>query len=133
MIGASIQFLAMQLNLHLRQIMSVREDVVAISRKVGNDEKEFKDSFSGDRAVVLLKVVFSNLYFLLADKFKSEVCLGSLRSFLRVIGFYLWGTVGAKYVPSVLYRQKTVALGGNYSYYQPYVVRFLGKTELGVL
>ena len=45
----------------------------------------------------------------------------------------LWGTIGAKYVPSVLYRLKTVALGGNYSYYQPYVVRLPENSELGVL
>lgn len=35
----------------------------------------------------------------------------------------LWGTIGAKYVPS----------GGNYSYYQPYVIRLPENTELGVI
>ena len=45
----------------------------------------------------------------------------------------LWGTIGAKYVPSVVYRLKTVALGGNYSYYQPYVIRLPENSELGLL
>jgi hypothetical protein len=45
----------------------------------------------------------------------------------------LWGMVGAKYVPSVVYRMKTVALGGDYSYYQPYVVRFPENSELGMV
>ena len=40
MIGASLQFLAMQLNLHLRRTMSVREDLVVVSRMLENDGKE---------------------------------------------------------------------------------------------
>ena len=42
MIGASLQFLAMQLNLHLRRTMSVREDLVVVSRMLENDGKEYE-------------------------------------------------------------------------------------------
>lgn len=192
MIGASLQFLAMQLNLHLRRTMSIREDVVVVSRIVENDGKEYegavnklnlflvnmeRDSmvknhavpeYHGDRAVVPSKVVYLNLYFVLAANFKGGNYVDSLRYLSRAVGFFLdhsyferttspdmpqgieklaidmenmnmqemnnlWGTIGAKYVPSVLYRLKTVALGGNYSYYQPYVVRLPENSELGVL
>ena len=37
MIGASLQYLAMRLNLHLRQEMSVREDLVVVSKMLEND------------------------------------------------------------------------------------------------
>lgn len=36
----------------------------------------------------------------------------------------LWGMLGCKYVPSVLYKIRTIALGSGYSYYRPYVIQF---------
>lgn len=192
MIGASLQFLAMQLNLHLRRTLGVREDLVVVSRMIENDGKEYEGAvnklnlflvnmerdtmvqnlstpeFRGDRAVVPAKKVYLNLYFVLAANFKGGNYVDSLRYLSKAIAFFLdhsffdrtnspdmpeglekiaidmesmnmqemnnlWGTIGAKYVPSVLYRLKTVALGGNYSYYQPYVIRLPENTELGVL
>lgn len=192
MIGASLQYLAMRLNLHLRQEMSVREDLVVVSKMLENDGKEYEDSVnklniflvnmerdsmmqnhsvpevSGDRAVVPPKMVFLNLYFVIAANFKGRNYLDSLRYLSKTVGFFmdhsffdrsnspdlpeglekiaidmenlnmqelnnLWGMVGAKYVPSVVYRLKTVALGGNYSYYQPYVIRLPENSELGLI
>ena len=46
MIGASLQFLAMQLNLHLRRTMSIREDMVVVSRMVENDGKDYPFFYS---------------------------------------------------------------------------------------
>lgn len=192
MIGASLQFLATQLNLHLRRTLSVREDLVVVSRMLENDGKDCEEAanklnlflvnmerdtmvqtyatpeFHGDRAVVPPKMVYLNLYFILAANFKGGNYVDSLRYLSKAISFFLdhsyydrtnspdmpegleklsidmeslnmqemnnlWGTIGAKYVPSVLYRLKTVALGGNYSYYQPYVIRLPENTELGVI
>ena len=192
MIGASLQFLAMQLNLHLRRTMSIREDLVVVSRMLENDGKEYegatnklniflvnmeRDSmvqnhavpeFRGDRAVVPQKKVFLNLYFVIAANFKGGNYVDSLRYLSKAVAFFmdhsffdrstspdmpdglekiaidmenlnmqelnnLWGTIVAKYVPSVVYRLKTVALGGNYSYYQPYVIRLPENSELGLL
>lgn len=45
----------------------------------------------------------------------------------------LWGTLGGKYVPSVLYKVRTVALGEQYSYYSPYVIQFPEDASIGVL
>ena len=192
MIGASLQFLAMQLNLHLRRTMSVREDLVVVSRLIENDGKEYEGALNklniflinmvrdsmvqnratpelhGDRAVVPQKMVYLNLYFVLAANFKGGNYVDSLRYLSRAIAYFqdhtffertswpdmpegleklfidmeclsmqelnnLWGTIGAKYVPSVVYRLRTVALGGNYSYYQPYVIRFPENSELGLI
>ena len=114
MIGASLQFLAMQLNLHLRRTMSIREDVVVVSRIVENDGKEYegavnklnlflvnmeRDSmvknhavpeYRGDRAVVPSKVVYLNLYFVLAANFKGGNYVDSLRYLSRAVGFFLY-------------------------------------------
>lgn len=192
MIGASLQFLAMQLNLHLRRIMSIREDLVVVSRMIENDGKECEGAINklniflvnmerdcmmqslavpelrGDRAVVPSKKVFLNLHFVIAANFKGGNYVDSLRYLSRAVAFFmdhsffertsspdmpeglekialdmeslnmqelnnLWGTIGAKYVPSVVYRLKTVALSGNYSYYQPYVIRLPENSELGLL
>lgn len=192
MIGASLQFLAMQLNLHLRRTFAVREDLVVVSRILENDGKEYegatnklnlflvnmeRDSMvqnyavpevNGDRAVVPPKMVYLNLYFVLAANFKGGNYVDSLRYLSKAISFFmdhsfydrtsspdmpeglekiaidmenlnmqelnnLWGMIGAKYLPSVVYRLKTVALGGNYSYYQPYVIRLPENSELGLI
>ena len=154
MIGASLQFLAMQLNLHLRRTMSIREDLVVVSRMLENDGKEYegatnklniflvnmeRDSmvqnhavpeFRGDRAVVPQKKVFLNLYDMPDGLEKIAIDMENLN--MQELN-NLWGTIGAKYVPSVVYRLKTVALGGNYSYYQPYVIRLPENSELGLL
>ncbi len=192
MIGASLQYLAMQLNLHLRRTMAVREDLVVVSKILENDGKEYEGAVNklnlflvnlerdsmvqsrattpevhGGRAVVPPKMVYLNLYFVLAANFKGGSYVDSLRYLSKAISFFqdhtlfertswpdmpngleklfidmeclnmqelnnLWGMVGAKYVPSVVYRMKTVALGGAYSYYQPYVVRFPENPELGM-
>ncbi len=172
--------------------MSIREDLVVVSRMLENDGKEYegatnklniflvnmeRDSmvqnhavpeFRGDRAVVPQKKVFLNLYFVIAANFKGGNYVDSLRYLSKAVAFFmdhsffdrstspdmpdglekiaidmenlnmqelnnLWGTIGAKYVPSVVYRLKTVALGGNYSYYQPYVIRLPENSELGLL
>lgn len=192
MIGASLQFLAMQLNLHLRRTMSVREDLVVVSRILENDGKEYENAVNklniflvnmerdsmvqsrstpevhGNRAVVPPKMVYLNLYFVLAANFKGGNYVDSLRYLSKAVAYFqdhtvferanspdmpegleklfidmeclsmqelnnLWGMIGAKYVPSVVYRLKTVALGGNYSYYRPYVVRFPENSELGMI
>jgi hypothetical protein len=193
MIGASLQYLAMQLNLHLRRTMAVREDLVVVSRILENDGKEYEGAVNklnlflvnlerdsmvqnrvttpevhGDRAVVPPKMVYLNLYFVIAANFKGGNYVDSLRYLSKAVAFFqdhtffertnwpdmpegleklfidmeclnmqelnnLWGMVGAKYVPSVVYRMKTVALGGDYSYYQPYVVRFPENSELGMV
>lgn len=44
----------------------------------------------------------------------------------------LWGILGGKYVPSVLYRVRAVAIGEGYSYYSPYVIQFPEDISLGV-
>lgn len=45
----------------------------------------------------------------------------------------LWGMLGCKYVPSVMYRIRTVALGSGYSYYRPYVIHVPENSLLGVM
>lgn len=45
----------------------------------------------------------------------------------------LWGMLGCKYVPSVMYRIRTVALGSGYSYYRPYVIHVPENSLLGSL
>ena len=47
--------------------------------------------------------------------------------------YNLWGTIAEKCVPSVVYRLKTVALGGGYSCYQPYFIRFPEISEMGLI
>ena len=43
----------------------------------------------------------------------------------------LWSLVGCKYVPSVMYKVRTVALGSGYSYYRPYVVHVPEEASIG--
>lgn len=45
----------------------------------------------------------------------------------------LWGMLGCKYVPSVMYRIRTVALGSGYSYYRPYVIHVPENSLLGAM
>ena len=44
----------------------------------------------------------------------------------------LWSLIGCKYVPSVMYKVRTVALGSGYSYYRPYVIHVPEDAALGV-
>ena len=107
MIGASLQYLAMRLNLHLRQEMSVREDLVVVSKMLENDGKEYEDAVnklniflvnmerdsmmqnhsvpevSGDRAVVPPKMVFLNLYFVIAANFNSDQTVRDIKTFVE--------------------------------------------------
>ena len=137
-----MQFLAMQLNLHLRRTMSVREDLVVVSRMLENDGKEYEEAtnklniflvnmerdsmvqnyatpeYRGDRAVVPQKMVYLNLYFVIAANFK-----------------------GGNYVDSLRYLSKAVAFFMDHSFfdrsnspdYQPYVIRLLENSELGLI
>lgn len=43
----------------------------------------------------------------------------------------LWSLVGCKYVPSVMYKVRTVALGSGYSYYRPYVIHVPEEASIG--
>ena len=43
----------------------------------------------------------------------------------------LWSLVGCKYVPSVMYKIRTVALGSGYSYYRPYVIHVPEDAAIG--
>jgi len=45
----------------------------------------------------------------------------------------LWGALGGKYVPSVLYRVRAVALGDQYSYYSPYVIQVPEDAAIGIV
>lgn len=44
----------------------------------------------------------------------------------------LWSLIGCKYVPSIMYKVRTVALGSGYSYYRPYVIHVPEDAALGV-
>ena len=106
MIGASLQFLATQLNLHLRRTLSVREDLVVVSRMLENDGKDCEEAANSPDMPEGLEKLSIDMESLNMQEMNN-----------------LWGTIGAKYVPS----------GGNYSYYQPYVIRLPENTELGVI
>jgi len=43
----------------------------------------------------------------------------------------LWSFLGCKYVPSVMYKVRTVALGSGYSYYRPYVIHVPEDAAIG--
>lgn len=45
----------------------------------------------------------------------------------------LWGMLGCKYVPSVLYKIRTIALGSGYSYYRPYAISIPNDSVMGVV
>lgn len=45
----------------------------------------------------------------------------------------LWSILGGKYVPSVLYKVRAVALGEGYSYYSPYVIQFPEDASIGIV
>lgn len=45
----------------------------------------------------------------------------------------LWGMIGCKYVPSVLYKIRTIALGSGYSYYRPYAIQLPNDSVMGVM
>ena len=44
----------------------------------------------------------------------------------------LWSVVGSKYIPSVMYKIRTIALGSGYSYYRPYVIHVPEDAAIGV-
>jgi len=191
MIFASLQFLAVQLNMHLRRVYSLQEDLVAVSRLVESDgtvperamnrlvlflvnvERDSMMQTSQNpevenfRNVVRAKKIHVNLHIMLAANFKAGNYEESLKYLSKAIAFFqdhsvfdhqgfpdlaegieklvldmenlplqdlnsLWGAMGVKYVPSVLYRVRTVALGSGYSYMRPYVVRLSEDTDVGV-
>jgi len=43
----------------------------------------------------------------------------------------LWTLTGSKYVPSVMYKVRTIALGSGYSYYRPYVIHVPEDAAIG--
>ena len=43
----------------------------------------------------------------------------------------VWSLIGCKYVPSVMYKIRTVALGSSYSYYRPYVIHVPEDAAIG--
>lgn len=45
----------------------------------------------------------------------------------------LWGMLGCKYVPSVLYKIRTITLGSGYSYYRPYAISLPNDSVMGVV
>lgn len=44
----------------------------------------------------------------------------------------LWSLIGSKYVPSIMYKVRAVALGSGYSYYRPYVIHVPEDAAIGV-
>ncbi len=44
----------------------------------------------------------------------------------------LWSLMGCKYLPSVMYKVRTLALGSNYSYYRPYIVEIPEDVDMRV-
>ena len=45
----------------------------------------------------------------------------------------LWNLIGCKYIPSVMYKVRTVALGSNHSYYRPHIIHVSNNATIGVL
>ncbi|MBR3669031.1 MAG: DUF4255 domain-containing protein [Fibrobacter sp.] len=45
----------------------------------------------------------------------------------------LWSFLGCKYVPSIMYKVRTVALGSEYSYFRPYVIHVPEDASIGKL
>lgn len=190
MIGATLQFLASQLDYHLRKNQPVQENLVVVSRLMENDGKESENSinklnlflvnvekdsmaqnvphseFDGFRTIVPTKKVYLNLHVVLAANFKNANYAEALKFLSKGISFFqdhsafdrtmspdmpeglekllldmenisfqdmnsLWGMLGCKYVPSVMYRIRTVALGTGYSYYRPYVIHVPENSLLG--
>ncbi|MBO7413608.1 MAG: DUF4255 domain-containing protein [Fibrobacter sp.] len=43
----------------------------------------------------------------------------------------LWSLLGCKYVPSIMYKVRTVALGSSYSYFRPYVIHVPEDASIG--
>lgn len=190
MINASLQFLASQLNQHLRRKNPVQEDMVVVSKLMDNDGREpelttnklvlflvnvekdsmaqskAKPEYDGFRNIVPAKPIFLNLHIVLAANFKANHYEESLKYLSKAIGFFqdhsvfdrtsspdlangleklivdienlglqelsnLWSFLGCKYVPSVMYKVRTVALGSGYSYYRPYVIHVPEDAAIG--
>lgn len=190
MINASLQFLAAQLNQHLRRKAQTQEDIVVVSRIMDNDGRESehttnklvlfltnvekdtmahtnsKPEYDGFRNIVRSKPVFLNLHVVLAANFKPKLYEESLKYLSKAVGFFqdhsifdrttspdltnglekviidvenldlqelcnLWSVTGCKYVPSVVYKVRTVALGSGYSYYRPYVIHVPDDAAIG--
>lgn len=112
MINASLQFLASQLNQHLRLKNPIQEDMAVVSRLMDNDGRESeratnklvlflanveKDSMvqglfskpelDGNRNVVHSKPIFLNLHVVLAANFKSQHYEESLKYLSKAVGF----------------------------------------------